>query len=195
MTEANPIHRRQLLQGGTGLLVSALAVTIPARALSALPPAKGTVTGKGPGDFDFLTGEWTIKHRRFDTSGPKGKEERNGSATVRRVLDGMGSIEELRDGDGKIFGMGVRIWHPQEKLWADHWTAAVDGLVNPPQLGQFIDGEGVFLADDEWDGQKVRIKAIWDKITPTSCRWYQMMSRDDGKSWESGWYMDWTRVG
>lgn len=40
----------------------------------------------------------------------------------------------------------------------------------------------------------VKIKAVWDKITPSSCRWYQTMSRDGGKTWEYGTYMDWTRV-
>ena len=68
-------------------------------------------------------------------------------------------------------------------------------MVNPPQLGRFIDGAGVFTADDEMDGKPVKVKAVWDKITPTSCRWYQMMSRDGGMSWERGWYMDWMRVG
>jgi phosphatidylserine decarboxylase len=68
------------------------------------------------------------------------------------------------------------------------------GVVNPPQLGRFIDGAGVFTADDEIDGKPVKVKAVWDKITPKSCRWYQMMSRDGGRSWERGWYMDWTRV-
>lgn len=184
------INRRNLLQavalGGAGL-------TLPAT-VWAEGGIGGTVTGKGPGDFDFLTGEWTIKHRKFDTSGPNGKIEKNGSATVRRVLNGAASIEELRDGDGKMFGMGVRVWRPEANVWADHWTAAADGVVNPPQLGRFIDGAGIFLADDEMDGKPVMVRAVWDKITPTSCRWYQIMSRNGGKDWDYGWYMDWTRV-
>lgn len=190
----NEIDRRLAMQAGLGLLLAGAGMGLSRTAAWAAAPA-GRVTGKGPGDFDFLTGEWTIKHRKFDTSGPGGKVERNGSATVRRVLDGAGSIEELRDGEGKIFGMGVRVWHPQEGLWADHWTAAADGVVNPPQLGKFIDGAGVFLADDEIDGKPIKVRAVWDKITPTTCRWYQVMSRDGGKSWEYGWYMDWTRAG
>lgn len=184
------IDRRGLLQSAGLILAGASLPLTMVRGQS----ASGTITGKGAGDFDFLTGEWTIRHRKFDTSGPKGKEERRGSATVRRVLDGAGSIEELRDGEGKIFGMGVRVWHPKEKLWADHWTAASDGVVNPPQRGQFIDGVGVFLADDEMDGKPVKVRAVWDKITPTSCRWYQIMSRNGGKDWDYGWYMDWSRV-
>jgi hypothetical protein len=155
----------------------------------------GAPSGKGPGDFDFLTGEWTIELRSFDTSGPKGKEVKHASATVHRVLNGAGSIEELRRGDGAMWGMGVRVWLPEKKQWADHWTSADNGVVNPPQLGSFIGGAGLFLADDEDDGKPVKIRAVWDKITPSSCRWYQCMSKDQGKTWEYGWYMDWTRVG
>ena len=96
---------------------------------------------------------------------------------------------------GDFKGMGVRVWLPEQRKWADHWTAAADGVVNPPQLGSFIGGAGLFLADDTDDGKPVKIRAVWDRITPTSCRWYQCMSKDDGATWEYGWYMDWTRVG
>jgi hypothetical protein len=187
------IERRQMLQGATGLVIAALGSGMPNTAL-AVDAAPSKVTGKGPGDFDFLTGEWKIKLRNFDTSGPNGKKERDASATVHRVLNGAGSIEELRNGDGSMWGMGVRVWHPEEKMWADHWTAATNGVVNPPQLGQFIDGAGIFTMDDTDDGKPLKIKAIWDKITPTSCRWYQISSSDGGKTWDYGYYMDWTRV-
>jgi hypothetical protein len=113
---------------------------------------------------------------------------------VHRVLNGAGSIEELRNGDGSMWGMGVRVWHAEEKMWADHWTAAANGVVNPPQLGRFIDGAGIFTLDDTDDGKPLKIKAIWDKITPTSCRWHQITSGDGGKKWDYGYYMDWTRV-
>jgi hypothetical protein len=185
------LDRRLFLAASTG---AAMTTLLSPATLAADATGPGTITGKGPGDFDFLTGEWTILLKSFDTSGPKGKEVKEASASVHRVLNGMGSIEELRRGDGSMWGMGVRVWHPEEKKWADHWTSADNGVVNPPQLGQFIDGAGVFLADDEMDGKPVKFKAVWDQITPTSCRWYQIVSKDQGKTWEYGWYMEWTRV-
>lgn len=168
--------------------------TAPAKAVYPAFP-QGQVTGKGPGDFDFLTGEWMIELRSFDPSGPNGTKVKKASATVHRVLNGAGSIEELRNGDGSMWGMGVRVWLPEKKLWADHWTSAQDGVVNPPQLGSFIGGAGLFLMDDTDDGKPIKIRAVWDMITSASCRWYQCQSRDDGKTWEYGWYMDWMRVG
>jgi hypothetical protein len=191
------LDRRLFLAASAG---AAMSATIPkAKAAKVTYPEfpQGEPSGKGPGDFDFLTGEWRIELRNFDTSGPKGREVKQASATVHRVLDGAGSIEELRRGDGSMWGMGVRVWLPEQKKWADHWTSAQNGVVNPPQLGTFIGGGiggGLFLADDEDEGKPVKVRAVWDKITPTSCRWYQCLSRDGGKSWEYGYYMDWARV-
>lgn len=177
-----------------GLIAASMGALSMTETANAAEASAGKITGKGPGDFDFLTGEWKIKIRKFDTTGPDGKKERDACATVHRVLGGAGSIEELRNGDGSMWGMGVRVWLPETKQWADHWTAAQNGVVNPPQMGQFIDGAGVFLLDDVDDGKPLKIKAIWDQITPTSCRWHQVLSRDDGKTWEYGTYMSWTRA-
>lgn len=192
------LGRRALLQSAAGLAAAGMIGGAAGAAGTPIPPPPkpdAPVTGKGVGDFDFLTGEWTIVNRRFDGIYKKGRGESEGSATVQRVLNGMGSIEQLRGPGGKLRGMGVRVWRPEAGVWADHWTDCQDGVVNPPQLGRFIEGQGVFEADDEMDGKPIKVRAFWDKITPVSCRWYQTMSADGGKTWDYGWYMDWTRVG
>lgn len=153
----------------------------------------GEITGKGIGDFDFLAGEWKIANRRLK-DGTTEWQEFDGGATVHRVLGGLASIEELRGAGGKFLGMGVRVWHPAEKLWADHWTGAYNGVVNDPQMGQFIDGAGIFVSDDQEDGKPVKYRGLWDRITPTSCRWSQASSRDGGKTWHDNWVMIWTRI-
>jgi hypothetical protein len=159
------------------------------------PARKGIVTGKGIGDFDFLTGEWTIRHKRLK-DGTKDEWQRfDSGATVHRVLNGMGSVEELRKADGSDMGMGVRVWLSQEKKWADHWTSAGHGVINAPQKGEFIDGDGVFITEEEVDGVKWLYRGVWDKIGDGTCRWHQSASSDGGKSWEWNWWMEWTRIG
>lgn len=159
------------------------------------PTGKGIVTGRGKGDFDFLAGEWTIRHRKRKAAGKDEWAEFESSATVHRVLDGLGSIEELRNPNGSFMGMGVRTWLSEQQSWADHWTSAANGVVNPPQLGRFIDGEGVFTSQETVDGQDWVYRGVWDKITATGCRWHQSSSSDGGKSWTWDWWMEWTRVG
>ncbi len=158
------------------------------------PSAKGQITGKGVGDFDFLAGEWIIRHLRLK-DGTKAEWQRfDSSATVHKVLGGLGSIEELRKADGTDMGMGVRVWLAQEKKWADHWTSAATGVVGAPQKGEFIDGEGVFISEEALDGVTWLYRGVWDKIGDGTCCWHQSSSKDGGKSWEWNWWMEWTRV-
>jgi hypothetical protein len=189
------IKRRSLLQGAAGLIVAAMGASSMNDTVNAAETTTGKIIGKGVGDFDFLTGEWTIKNRRLKNGSTIVWEEFAGAATVHRLMGGMASIEELRIPANNYRGMGVRVWHSQEKLWADHWTGAYNGVVNPPQLGQFIGGEGIFISDDEMDGKPIKARGVWDRITPNSCRWHQSTSADGGKTWDYNWYMDWTRVG
>ncbi len=154
---------------------------------------KGVETGKGVGDFDFLTGDWHIRHKRLKTGTRDEWFRFDSGASVHRVLEGMGSIEELRKADGSYMGMGVRVWRPELKKWADHWTSADNGVVNAPQFGSFIDGDGVFISEAEADGVNWQYRGVWDRITSESCRWHQSASKDGGNSWEWNWWMEWTR--
>lgn len=165
------------------------------RSTSYTPTQKRIVTGKGRGDFDFLTGHWDIRHKRLKDGTKDIWRHFESSATVHSVLDGMGSIEELRKPDGSPMGMGIRVWRPELGQWADHWTGADDGVVNAPQFGNFIDGDGVFISEEEADGIKWKYRGVWDQITSESCRWHQSASKDGGESWEWDWWMDWTRQG
>lgn len=187
MTE---IDRRVMMQAGIGLILARAAAG--ARASAASAPGAKTV-GTGPGDFDFLAGEWVIRSRRLKDDTSDMWETFEGGATVHRLLGGQASIEELR-ANGKFLGLGVRVWHPEEQMWADHWTSAANGVVNAPQLGRFIDGAGIF-GGEAVDGESERWRGIWDEITPISCRWHQQVSHDAGKSWNEQWIMHWTRVG
>ncbi len=200
------LKRRQVLQGGAVLLTTVLGGAAPAHArkpktaieettmdTNYTPTGKGIVTGKGVGDFDFLKGNWHIRHKRLKDRSKDVWHDFESSATVHRVLDGMGSVEELRKADGSYMGMGVRVWLPEKEKWADHWTSAGNGVVNAPQLGNFIDGEGVFISEQEVDGINWQYRGVWDQITSESCRWHQSASKDGGNSWEWNWWMEWTR--
>jgi hypothetical protein len=163
--------------------------------MTTLTPAKAsTPAAQGkPGDFDFLTGEWRIANRFRE--GEKWIEF-PGEATVRAILKGICSIEELRIPARDFSGMGLRLLDVEKKVWSDHWVNAKSGVVSVPgQLGVFVDGVGTFTSEDTVNGVREIYRGVWDRITPTSCRWYQGFSRDGGKSWTDTWFMDWTRVG
>lgn len=67
-------------------------------------------------------------------------------------------------------------------------------LATPGTTGVFVDGAGTFEADDDDDGAPVKVRGIWDQITPSSCRWRQAISRDGGETWDETWVMHWSRA-
>lgn len=170
---------------GTG---TALAATADA------PTAAGAPYGK-PGDFDFLAGEWKILNRRLKTLGSDDWDVFEGEATCWTILGGVGSVEELCIPARNFSGMGLRLLDVEKRLWSDFWVNAKSGvLTTPGTTGVFVDGAGTFVADD-MDGDKpMKVRGVWDRITPKSCRWHQALSYDDGKTWQGQWFMDWTRA-
>lgn len=188
------------------MLLSAGAVTVALGSLPAcaaadqadqmrfdpMPPLPSTPTRGRPGDFDFLSGEWRIRHRSV-VSGEWIAYE--GEATVYPILAGVGSVEELRIPSRNFSGMGLRLLDVENGVWSDFWVNARSGvLTTPGQTGSFENGAGIFVADDVADGQAVKYAGVWDDITPTSCRWRQAASRDGGRTWDQSWIMQWTRV-
>ncbi|QNA84978.1 hypothetical protein G4G27_13965 [Sphingomonas sp. So64.6b] len=185
------IGRRTVLQGAAGLIVAQIA--LGGAAVSAASPAPQP-PGK-PGDFDFLTGEWRIHNRMIKPGTDSEWIEFPGEATVRPILAGVCSVEELRIPARNFSGMGLRLLDVEKKIWSDHWVDGRSGVVTVPgQIGVFVDGVGTFVSEEMDGDTKVTVHGIWDRITPTSCRWYQRMSRDGGKNWKENWFMDWTRI-
>ncbi len=184
--EKSELLRRTVLQAAA----AAPAVGVQAAAAKSADAKKEAPYGK-PGDFDFLTGEWRINNRRPKKDG--GVDEFDGEATVYAILNGVGSVEELRIPARNFSGMGLRLLDIEKRLWSDFWVNAKSGvLTTPGATGVFIDGVGEFSGDPP--EAKDRSKGIWDLITPISCRWRQFVSNDGGKTWKEDWDMRWTRV-
>lgn len=187
-TAPSDLQRRALLQIAAGI-AAASQLGAPGAALAA--PARPQATGK-PGDFDFLTGNWHIKNRRL-----KGKDwdAFDGEASVVGILAGVVSVEELRMPARDFGGMGLRSLDLATGLWADFWVNRNSGVVGPQATwGSFVNGVGTWDADEIEDGKPVIVRGVWDQITPESCRWYQAVSRDQGKTWEENWVMHFQRI-
>jgi hypothetical protein len=179
-------QRRSVLQIAAGLAAAGTGALQGAQAAPVAPAP----TGK-PGDFDFLSGEWTIKNRQLKNGA---WDSFDGEATVHGILAGIGSVEELRIPARNFSGMGLRLLDVERKLWADHWVNARSGVLTPPPTwGSFVGGVGTWDAEDKDGDTPVIYRGVWDQITPRSCRWYQASSRDGGKSWVETWVMHWTR--
>ncbi len=190
-------QRRLLLNAGVAIGAAALVAapaTAEAERFDPIPPIPSTPTPGKPGDFDFLAGEWRIRHRWL-RNGSASWDSFEGEATCWTILGGIGSVEELRIPARDFSGLGLRLLDVEKKTWSDFWVGAKSGvLTTPGQTGSFENGTGIFLARDT-EGESPAIYAgIWDRISANGCRWRQAASQDGGRTWAQNWIMDWTRA-
>ncbi len=191
--DSTDLQRRSLLLSAAGVAAGLTVLDPLILSASEQTPTKAEEEAHGkPGDFDFLAGSWKISHRQR-----KGKEwdEFSGEATCWTILGGIGSVEELRIPARNFSGMGLRLLDVEKRIWSDYWVNARSGVLGAAGLtGVFIKGVGNFTAEDVDNGQPIVVRGVWDRITKTSCRWRQGVSRDGGKTWDDNWFMDWVRA-
>lgn len=147
------------------------------------------------GEFDFLSGDWKIKHRQLKSSNPEVWDSFEGEASCWSILDGMVSVEELRIPARDFSGMGLRVLNKDKQVWSDFWMNTRNGILLTPGVeGAFHDGRGVFVSSQADGAQTILVRGVWDNISAVTCRWQQATSRDGGQSWQTNWEMDWQRA-
>ncbi|NQY94879.1 MAG: DUF1579 domain-containing protein, partial [Campylobacteraceae bacterium] len=56
--------------------------------------------------------------------------------------------------------------------------------------GSFQDGQGLFFAEDELNGESIKVRFKWNTLNSKQPRWEQAFSNDRGMTWETNWTMD-----
>jgi hypothetical protein len=148
------------------------------------------------GDFDFLFGKWDIANRRLGERlvGSDDWEVFQSASEVRPIFGGTGNVEEITFADGSS-GLTVRLRDPETGRWSLNWASTDSGTFFPPLHGSFADGVGTFYGDEVENGQPARIRFLWTRLDTGAPRWEQALSVDDGRTWETNWYMDMSRRG
>jgi hypothetical protein len=146
-------------------------------------------------DFDFYTGTWDVTNRRRtdfldETSA---WEEFPAISRAARHFGGAANFDEIEFPTKGYAGLTLRLYDPEREEWSLYWVSKRDGRLTTPVVGRFTDGRGEFLADDEYEGRRIRVRFLWTDITATSAHWEQAFSLDDGKTWLTNWTMDSTR--
>jgi hypothetical protein len=105
-------------------------------------------------------------------------------------------VDEFRtDYQGGIVGMSLRLFDPLTGLWAIYWIDSRRcGVLEPPVLGSFSDGIGVFECDDTFQGRPIVVRYTWSHITDATACWEQSFSDDRGKTWETNWTVEHRRL-
>lgn len=155
-------------------------------------------------DFDFLMGPWHIRNTRLvhRLAGCTDWETFDATGTARPLPGGIGNCDDFIPATWKpgYVGMSLRVFSPASRRWSIYWldnaTGGLDpatGLLQPPVVGGFSAGRGVFEGDDMLDGRPVRVRFEWSDMHTGGPRWEQAFSGDGGLTWETNWVMEFAR--
>ena len=151
-------------------------------------------------DFDFLVGEWRVRHRRLKERLANSHEwlQFEGTLSNRSLMQGTANVGDnwFDMPAGAYRGVGFRAYDPKTRQWASWWLDGRDpfALLDPPSKGTFEQGVGTFYADSTFKGKPIRVRVVWSRITPVSARWEQSFSVDSGRTWELNWISEFERV-
>ena len=148
-------------------------------------------------DFDFLMGQWLVRHRRLEKrlANDTNWIEFAGSASASKILNGLGNLDEITipmPGDPYV-GATLRLFNPTTQLWSIYWADTRYPELGPAVVGRFDGSHGVFFGDDTSGGTPVRVRFIWNAVSATVCTWEQAFSIDAGLTWEINWTMEFIR--
>jgi len=199
MIEDLQAGRRDVLIAALGLAGSAM---LAGSVCAAQPPeaaeADEPVFAPHARDWEWLVGNWSVRHRRLRDrlAGSTEWDEFAGTCRNWPLMGGRGNVDDnvLDLPAGRYRGVGVRAFDVQAGLWSIWWIDSRRPGIEPPVRGGFADGIGTFIGDDSWRGRPVKARFRWTAITPASAHWDQAFSPDGGATWETNWHMDFTRT-
>lgn len=151
-----------------------------------------------PVDFDFVIGEWQVKHRRLNARlcGCVDWTSFEGQMSTRKILQGYGNVEDniLSFPEGEVRAAAFRSFDPKSGNWAIWW---LDGRspheLDVPVVGSFSNGIGTFLAESTLNNNPIKVRFIWKVNAGGSPTWEQAFSNDGGETWETNWHMKFER--
>jgi hypothetical protein len=188
------------------LLCSVVVVLQSLQGLAQQSPDASKTSGQqtsterdGQHDFDFEIGSWKIHLKKLmhPLTGSTTWVEFDGTSVTRKVWDGRAQLEQFETASpaaGHIEGLTLRLYNPQSHQWRLYWANSKNGIMDPPQIGEFKNGRGEFFAQDTINGKTVFIRFIWSDTTTNTPHFEQSFSEDGGRTWEVNWITDQTRV-
>ena len=184
------MRRRDLLRGLAAIPVAGFFVVRTSQAVAA--------ASDGRQDFDFFLGDWTVSAKRLlhRLTGDKTWEGVTGTTRVRPILQGAGNVDEdeFHMPGGTYVGGMLRLFDAEKNLWTTYGISRDEGAVEAPVSGRFNAGRGEFYGDDQEGGRAIKVRHLYIRISPDSCRWEQAFSVDGGREWETNWIIDFTRM-
>lgn len=180
MDAMNPMKHLVLALAGLSISASALA-----QSATANDPSH---------NFDFALGKFHTHIRRLvhPLSGSNEWATYDGTKTDVPLLGGQASLEQIEaDGPtGHLELMTLRLYNAAAHQWSLNFSSGKSGQLATPSIGEFDNGVGTFLDQENYNGHTVLVRQLWSDITPNSYHFEQAFSTDFGKTWEANFIAD-----
>ena len=149
-------------------------------------------------DFDWEIGVWKtrLKRRLHPLTASNEWVEYQGTSAVRKIWNGRANMVELdvTGSAGHIEGASWRLYNPEARQWSLNVSNVRVGTLSPPTIGEFKDGRGEFYSGETLEGRAILVRFVISDITANSAHFEQALSSDGGKTWETNWIADDTRL-
>lgn len=151
-------------------------------------------------EFDFWIGEWDVSLFTYQSDN-SWKEWKKSKANIYNILDGKAILELWEEKSENaptetIIGYSLRYYDSELEKWVLwlNWPG-VNQSGSSSLTGNFRNGKGEFFSSRPLnDSTTLTSRYTFSDITPTSLRWSDSFSRDDGKTWAKNWMMKFTRT-
>jgi hypothetical protein len=152
----------------------------------------------GADAFDFARGTWKESTTRLlrPLTGSKTWIRLNGVSIDHPLFDGRANLVELEsDGPkGHLELLSLRLYNSHSRQWNLYFATSNVGIVSDAMTGSFKNGHGEFFSNDSLDGRAILVRFMFDSFGPTKARSQQAFSNDGGRTWETNWINNYTRV-
>lgn len=148
----------------------------------------------GAKDAGFLIGDWRVAHgrRKRRLAGDRDGEAFGGASTTRKILGGLGDLEDNRIDlpGGADRAVAFRSFDARTGSWAiGQLDARAPHRLDARVIGGFKDGVGAFFAEDVPGGRPIKVRFLWTRTDTAAPQGEQAFSPDGGASWETNWMM------
>jgi hypothetical protein len=148
-------------------------------------------------DFDFLIGQWKVFNTRLSKWLCECSEWVSFESyhTEQRRNSGHGNfaIHEYKVDNTLHERSIIRQYDDHYNFWKIDRMDNMSALAMPSLKGTFWHNKGSFLSKGIFDGQDVSVWVEWTKICKNYAYWEQALSKDEGKTWELNWMMEFYR--
>ncbi|WP_233841801.1 hypothetical protein [Dyella sp. 2HG41-7] len=149
-------------------------------------------------EFDFEFGTWKthVSLLAHPLTGSKAWAQFDGITVVRKVWGGEANLVELdmRNASRRVKLASFRLYNPTTHQWSLNVVNANSGELGVPTIGAFANGRGVFYDKEDLNGKPIVVRFVIEPRSDDSIHFEQAFSADNGKTWETNWIADDTRI-